>query len=174
MTEDARVVIGQITGPHGVRGELKLRPLTDYPERFLTMESLSLYRDKQSVGTYKLLGVRTAPSRGSYLVTLDGVVSMDQAEVLRGCTVEILPHERVPLEEGEYWSSDLIGCDAFDENGSRLGTVKDVTEGGSRLLLIVDDDGKTHAIPAVPEYLLDADPPARRVTLRLIEGLWEL
>ncbi len=175
MPQEARVIIGQISGAHGVKGEVKIRPLTDYPERFLDMEELSLYRDGQLVGTFAVNGMRDTLSHGYFLAALKGVDDMDRAQDLRGCSVEILPSERVPLEEGEYWISDLIGLDAFDTESKRLGIVKDIVDSGpSQLIVVTDDGGKDHLVPAVPEFLVGADLAARRVELQLIEGLWEL
>ncbi|MGI6075665.1 MAG: ribosome maturation factor RimM [Pyramidobacter sp.] len=170
-----RVIIGQVQGAHGVRGELKIKPLTDFPERFLSMAELSLYRKGESAGSYAIRGIRDVPDRGYFLVSLQGVDDRDQADALRGCTVEIPPEERIPLAPGEFWISDLIGLDAFDDNGAHLGTVRDmVANGSSDLMVIRDNDGKDHLIPAAPQFFLKADLAERRVTLHLIEGLWEL
>ncbi len=175
MPQEARVIIGQISGAHGVKGEVKIRPLTDYPERFLDMEELSLYRNGQLVGTFAVNGMRDTLTHGFFLAALEGVNDMDRAQSLRGCTVEILPSERVPLAEGEYWISDLIGLDAFDTQGTRLGVVKDIVDSGaSQLIVVTDDGGKDHLVPAVPEFLCGADLASRKIELQLIEGLWEL
>ena len=170
-----RVIIGQVQGSHGVHGELKIRPLTDFPERFLSMTELSLYRNGEWAGNYAVRRVRNVLDRGYFLVLLQDVEDRDHADALRGCTVEILPEERVPLAPGEFWISDLIGLDAFDDGGTRLGTVRDMAGNGSSDLMIVRDDfGKDHLIPATPQFLLNADLRKGRVTLHLIEGLWEL
>lgn len=175
MADNVRVLIGQIIGAHGVRGEVKLRPLTDYPERFLTMKSLKLYRQGRPVGEYPVEQMREMPAKGTFLAALSGIEDMDQADALRGCTVEILPEERVPLAEGEYWISDLVGLSAHDECGQQLGTVKDIIDSGTSLLIVITDgEGKEHMIPAVPEFLRDVDLAARSVSIHLIEGLWEL
>ncbi len=175
MPQDARVIIGQISGAHGVKGEVKIRPLTDYPERFLDMKELSLYREGRLIGTFAVNQMRDTMTHGYFLAKIEGVDDMDRAQALRGCTVEILPSERVPLEEGEFWISDLIGLEAFDTEGKRLGVVKDIVDSGSSQLIVVkDDDGKEHLVPAVPDFLVGADLAERRVELQLIEGLWEL
>ena len=120
MSRDVRVVIGQVQGVHGVKGEVKIRPLTDFPERFAGMKELSFYRNGEPVGTYAVQQVRSVLERGYFLVSLQNVENRDQADTLRGCTVEISPEERVPLAPGEFWASDLIGLDAYDDRGTRL------------------------------------------------------
>lgn len=175
MSRDVRVVIGQVQGVHGVKGEVKIRPLTDFPERFAGMKELSFYRNGGPVGTYAVQQVRSVLERGYFLVSLQNVENRDQADTLRGCTVEISPEERVPLAPGEFWASDLIGLDAYDDRGTRLGTVRDIAaNGASDLIVVRDDSGRDHLIPASPQFFLNADPAAGRITLHLIEGLWEL
>ncbi|WP_303296137.1 ribosome maturation factor RimM [Pyramidobacter piscolens] len=175
MSGAARVVIGQVQGTHGLRGEIKIRPLTDFPERFFGMESLSFYRNGKCAGDYRVEGMRDALTRGYFLAALEGVETIEQAELLRGCSVEIAPDERVPLAPGEFWTSDLIGLDACDDRGEKLGVVKDIVDSGPAQLLVIHDfAGKDHLIPAVPEFFRDADLKARRVAIHLIEGLWEL
>ncbi len=175
MSGTVRVVIGQVQGTHGLRGELKIRPLTDFPERFFDMENLSFYRDGKCAGSYRVEGMRDALTRGYFLAALEGVDTIEQAERLRGCSVEIASDERMPLAPGEFWISDLIGLDAYDDQGRKLGVVKDIVDSGaSQLVVVRDPGGKDHLIPAAPEFLRGADLKARRVTLRLIEGLWEL
>ena len=175
MSTDVRVVIGQALGPHGVRGLVKIRPLTDYPERFFSMETLRFYCKGELRGSYAVREMRLLESKGVFLASLEGVDDMDAAESLRGSTVEILPEERVPLPENEFWISDLVGLEALDENGTRLGLVRDVVDSGaSQLLVIADDRGKDHYVPAVPEFFLSANLEKRNVVIHLVEGLWEL
>ncbi len=175
MSADVRVVIGRVVGCHGIRGTLKILPLTDYPERFLSMDALAFYRDGAPAGKWNVREMRRLEQRGIYLASLEGVEDNDAAERLRGCTVEVRPEERVPLPENEFWVSDLIGLEAHGEDGERLGIVKDVVESGaSQLLVIAGEDGREHYIPAVPEFFLGASPEEGRIALRLIDGLWEL
>lgn len=170
-----RVVIGRVTGPHGIHGALKIFPLTDYPERFFGMKSISLYRGGELAGTWPVTDMGELRGRGLVLCSLAGVDSVEAAEMLSGCTVEVDPSGRVPLPENEFWIDDLVGLEARDESGRRLGTVKDiVSSGAARLLVITDDGGAEHLIPAVPEFFLSADLATRTVTVRLIDGLWEL
>lgn len=175
MPNSGGVVIGRVIGTHGVRGQIKVVPETDYPERFLEMEELRFFRRGKMIGTYGLEEARFLQTRGSFLLKLTGINDLDSAAVLKDCTVEISPEERVELEPGEVWASDIIGCTVYNEENDRLGTVARLDRNGpTEFLIIRDDDGKDHMIPSVPEFLLDADPVSKKVIVHLIDGLWNL
>lgn len=175
MPDESRVIIGQVLGTHGVRGQFKIKPLTDFPERFFSMQELRFCRNGEEAGVYRIRSMQDALMRGHVIASVEGIGTVEEAENLRGCTVEISKDERVPLEEGEYWISDLTGLDAFDEQGSRLGRLKDVLDSGaSQLFIIEDDNGKEHMIPAAGGFFRGADLKAGRLTFHLIDGLWDL
>lgn len=175
MPDAARVIIAQVMDAHGIKGQIKLRPLTDFPERFLSMKELRLYRQGAPVGTYGITEIREVPAQGCLFAALSGVRDRDQAEALRGCTVEISKDERVPLKDGEYWISDLIGLNASDDQGNELGFVKDILDtGASDLMEIVDPEGKIHLIPLVRDFFVGADLEKRQVIIHLIDGLWSV
>ena len=174
MTDAARVVIAQVLDAHGIKGQIKIRPLTDFPERFLSMKEASFYRRGTFVATCEITGVREVPAQNCMFMNLAGVENRDQAETFKGCSIEISKDERVPLEEGEYWISDLIGLSACDDQGNALGVVKDIFDtGASDMMEIADSEGKVHLIPLIPEFFVRADLDARCVILHLIDGLWE-
>lgn len=174
MEGEARATIGKVLSSHGVTGRVKIAPLTDYPERYYDMESLTLYRGKDAIGTYLIEQMQPTPN-GYFIVTLSGISDMDTADSLRGCTVEIPKSKRTELPSGVFWISDLIGLYAESDDGRSLGKVKDIVNSGStQLIVITDTKGKDHLIPASKEFLLNADIKAGKMTLHLIDGLWEL
>ena len=175
MPDESRVIIGQVQGTHGVRGQFKIKPLTDFPERFFDMDELCLYRDGKPAGTYKIRDMRDALMRGHVIASVEGVDNMDQAEFLVGCSVEVSKDNRVELAPGEVWISDLLGLNVFDDHDNRLGILKDVLDSGAaRLFVITDDVGKEHMVPASEEFFLNVDLEAKRMTVHLIDGLWDL
>ncbi|MFN7162411.1 MAG: ribosome maturation factor RimM, partial [Fimbriimonadales bacterium] len=93
------------------------------------------------------------------------VETRDHAEQLRGAWLLIPPEERMPLEEGQYYISDLIGMEVFTESGERIGKLKDVRQGAAYDFY---DIGR-YTIPAVEEYILSVDVPNKRMTVRLPE-----
>lgn len=178
------VTVGVIARPFGIRGELKVRLETDFPERFQPGARLYWWlppkpeppETDEFAPRPRKKPPRTKPPQechiqsvrwhGEFLVIqLEGIETRDQAEQLRGAWLLIPPEERMPLEEGQYYISDLIGMEVFTESGERIGKLKDVRQGAAYDFY---DIGK-YTIPAVEEYILEVDVPNKRMVVRLPE-----
>lgn len=84
------------------------------------------------------------------------------------------PQDRVPLEEGQYWVSDLQGLKVFSTDGTLLGKVKDVHHWGANdTFEIIDDGGKDHYLPFVDQFVQEVNLEEGKIIVQLIEGLWE-
>lgn len=178
------VTVGVILRPFGRHGEMKVLVETDFPERFEVGSRLYWWKPprptkKRERGTQEdetrprertmkpqecyVAGARW--QQDSLLLSLEGVTSIDQAEELRGAWLMIPPEERMPLDEGEYYISDLIGMPVYTEQGKRLGLLKKVTQTAAYDLYEVG----SHLIPAVKEFVLKIDLQNRRMVVRLPE-----
>jgi len=177
------VTVGVVVRPFGIRGELKVRLETDFPEvRFQPGARLHWWlppppepADAEPVPARKrpprtrspqACVVKSARWHGEHLVVaLEGVYTRDQAEALRGAWLLIPPEERMPLEEGQYYIDDLIGMEVFTETGERVGKLKHVRQGAAYDFY----DIGAYTIPAVEEYILEVDVPNKRMVVRLPE-----
>ena len=177
------VTVGVIVRPFGIRGELKVRSETDFPEvRFHPGARLHWWLppkpgpdDAEPASTRKrpprtqppqACVVKGARWHGEHLVIqLEGIDTRDQAEALRGAWLLIPPEERMPLEEGQYYIDDLIGMEVFTESGERVGKLKHVRQGAAYDFY----DIGAYTIPAVEEYILEVDVPNKRMVVRLPE-----
>jgi 16S rRNA processing protein RimM len=170
-----KIVVGRVNGAHGVRGEIAVAPLTDYPERFHQMKSLMLYRDGEFVCELPIKSVRAHDNKRVFLVRSDRLQTRDEAMALGGCFVCVPEEERAPLPEGHYWIDDLIGLDVHEVETDRyLGKVRDVVRSGGNDLYWIDGaDGREHFVPAAPDFIADICVPERRLLIRLIDGLWD-
>jgi len=161
--------VGTITSTHGVRGEVKVYPATDSPERFLELER-----------------VFAETSRGHVPLTIAGVKFFKNQVILRFAEIDnindVIPYKGaelvIPREEGadlgedEYYIADLIGMEVCLENGEHFGTLKDVMETGANDVYIVErPDGKEVLLPAIHDCILDVDPEEGRMTVHLMKGL---
>lgn len=173
MPNNELVQIGRVVGAHGVRGLLKVLPLTDFPERFDAMESLSLYRNGQKIGCWKIVSRGELTTKGLLLLGLEGICDRTSADLLSQCDIMVPFGERMQLDQGQYWVDDLIGFEVCDDRGTPLGSLTAIERSGaSDLLEISDSQGKTHLVPMVEDFVRQVDEKGRRIVLHLIEGLW--
>ena len=158
----ARLIVGTILAPHGLRGEFKLRLQTDDPEHLLTLKRLYL-GDEPSPRT--VLSGRM--HQGNALLRLQGISSPETVERLRGTPLSIRASDARPLAENEYFLFQIIGLDAFTEAGERLGKVTDLMETGANdVLVITPDEGADILLPSHPDVVLSVDPAAGKVVVR--------
>lgn len=178
------VLLARLVRPHGRRGEIVAEVFTDFPQRFHQRSRLFLIPPER-VGT-RAREVHLDNFwflRSRIVFKFQGVDSINDAEALRGYDVAIPAGERAPLDPGSVYVSDLIGCRVFDlnRNGAEAGEIVDVDRASSSTELLVlqsREPGSSAAsellIPFVRDYLVRIDLPARRVEMRLPEGLLEI
>ena len=141
---ERRIALAAIAGAHGVQGELRLKLFSD------SVESLSRHEQLCVGGVERrLLAVRDSGKMA--VARFEGIPDRSAAEALRGALVEVDRSALPPLEEGEYYHADLIGLEAIDREGNRVGTVSAVENyGAGDLLEIQRTDGKRSLIPFKP------------------------
>lgn len=160
------ISIGKITAPHGVRGEVRVIPDTDFPERFEQMKTIRL--DDGSV--WPVLGVKY--HKHFVLLTLKGIDSKNAAEPLRNKVIQVRPDELMPLPAGHYYHFQIIGLEVFTEDGEFLGQVKDIITTGSNDVYVVEQEGQRPVlVPALKKVVLDIDLPGGKMKVKLQE--WE-
>ena len=159
-----KVVLGQIVAPHGVRGDLRIMPLTSNTQLFLDMDYLLLPDDR------RLHIVKARPHKNIMLVTVTVVASIEEAEALRGQKVSVYREDMPELPEGRYYVGDLIGLPVLDEQGSRIGTFKDVLPTGSKDVYVIQPpEGKDILVANIPENIREIDLKNGRIIVRLPE-----
>ena len=107
--------------------------------------------------------------RGEWRVTLEGVSDRNASEALRGHTVWVAADALAPLEEGEFYAYQLVGCRLEDEQGQPVGRVTGIWETGSDVLVVEADDGSERLVPAA--LLREVDPEAERAVAEIPPGL---
>ncbi len=159
------VTVAVLVRPRGVRGEITAVSQSSHPERFAKLKTVRLFG---SGNEYTV--ERVWDHLGTLVFKFAGVDSMDAAELLRGAEVRIPPTERVPLDPGEYFQSDLIGCEVRDQKTKRvIGKVTGWEEYGGPSLLQVDN-GRL-LIPFVKAICVDIRPADGVIETDLPEGL---
>jgi 16S rRNA processing protein RimM len=161
------LAIAQIVAPHGVSGEVRAIILTDFPDRFAELEQVYLGEEARPV---TLEGYRM--HRGQILLRLAGYLTRTQAEELRECLVLVPLAEAVALPEDAYYAYQIIGLEAWTEDGACLGQVTDVLETGANDVYVVkSDDGGEVLLPALESVVLKIDLEGGRLLVRLPPGL---
>lgn len=165
---DRQVIIGKIVAPHGVRGDLRILPLTEKPEQFLNLKYLLL----EGGGKLRIENARF--HKRMVLVKAEGVDDMSGAELLRGKSVMIYSEDLPPLEEGRFYVADLIGLTVFEESGSKVGCFKEViSTGGHDVYVIGVPEGRDILLPALRIFVREIDLAAGRIIVKLPEWIDE-
>lgn len=164
------LVIGKITSTHGVKGELKVQPLTDDVSRFQLLDQITLVVDGKEK-SYPIQQVRF--HKNMVLLTLEGITDRNQGEALRNHFIEVPREQGIPLEEDRFYIVDLIGMDVA-ENGIVIGTLQDVLQHGAADLYVIKEGDREWMLPATKENILHVDLDANRMDVFVPEGLREL
>ncbi len=166
------VTIGAVTAPHGVRGEVRVMPLTDFPDRFFELERVFVVKGDERVER-RVLGVKTL-SRGLFLLRLEGVDCREDAETLRGAEIQVPRADVVPLPPGVYYVFELVGARVITPEGAFLGRLEDVlTTAANDVYVVKDDGGREILIPAVKHVVRSIDVERGEIVVDPPPGLLE-
>lgn len=163
-----QIVIGKIVAPHGVRGDIRILPLTEKPEQFLELDYLLLADGRRLTLKHARFHKRMV------LATVAEINSMNEAELLRGQEVLINAGDLPELEEGQFYVADLIGLPVYDEQGAQIGTFKDaLTMGSNDVYVIAVPGAKDILLPALKIYVKEINPAEKRIVVTLPEWVDE-
>ena len=145
-TEDDWLLIGRIVGAHGLDGYVKVKPESDFPERFVVAGDRWLRKKGGDPVQIRLVNGRFLEGKNQYLVKLDGVSDRDQAEDLRSAELLVEGGDRLALDPGEFHVADLIGLSAvLQSEQTTLGTITNVFTTGHDLLEVTLENQKEPA-----------------------------
>ena len=173
---DNLLLMGRLGRAHGVRGDVRVFPVTDDPARFEAVEHLYVGPSASEARPYRVDDVRYQFPKGQVvvLVALEGIDGRDEAEALTNLNVYADAGELPALAEDEIYVHDLVGLAVEDEAGASIGRVRDILEGAGQDLLVVARAGRPDVlVPDVPDIVLSVDVAAGRMVVRPPEGLFE-
>jgi 16S rRNA processing protein RimM len=168
--------VGRIVAPQGLQGELRVLPLSDFPERFTAPGGRWLRNRQGRLQEVQLLSGRQLPGKELYVVRLEGVSSRMAAEALVGSDLLASAAERPVLEPGEFHLLDLEGLQVrLLPHGSPIGTVRDLIHGGNDLLEVELTNGQRRVlIPFVEAIVPEVNLEEGWIGLTPPPGLLEL
>ena len=165
------LVLGEILRPHGIKGEVRMRIVTDYPERLPELDSVYIGKSATDKDIARLGLKRVRFNKNYALLTLEGCCNRNEADRLRGKVAMVDIDDAAPLEDGEYYLFQLIGLQvvAGDET---VGRVKEVLQTGANDVYVVEGGKYGEVlIPAHAETISSIDFDAEVITMSLPEGL---
>lgn len=174
MTESNWAIVARLVRSQGRHGEILAEIHTDFPERFAERKRLFLLSSESSEAPVREITLESHwLHKDRVVLKFAGVDSINDTEPLRGLYVAIPASERTPLPEDEVYISDLIGCELFDHAlGRVIGKVDDFDRGAN--LLVVREGRSEHLVPFANAYIETIDLAAKRIEMRLPEGLLEI
>ena len=155
------LVIGQVTAPFGLQGEVRVRPETDFPERFLKLRQVCLELPNGEERLYTISHTRIIPK--GVLLSLEGCTSLGEAEGLRRAWVKVKQSMAVKLPQDSYWLHDIIGLQVVTESGDDLGEVTEVIRTPGNDVYVTPKA----MIPAVRAIVRQIDLEKRRMVVSL-------
>jgi 16S rRNA processing protein RimM len=173
MADAPLVAVGEVLRPYGLRGEVKVRPLTDRPwERFERLKRCVLWEPDRDLRE----DCRIASSRfdgTTAFVRMQGVDSPEAARRFQGRLLAVRRDEVLPLEEGQFYPWQLEGAVVETRDGRTIGRFVRV-ESGAQDLWVVEDGERQWLIPAVPSIVVEVSVADRRIVVDPPEGLLDL
>lgn len=162
------VIIGRVLAAHGVRGEMRVEPLTDDPDRFDSLSSVFI----RGHG-YKVTSARAHP-RG-VLLRLEGVTIPEDVESMRGEYIHIPAEEAAPLPEGAYYHYQLLGMRVETAQGEVLGELVAIMPLQSNDVYVVRGERGEVLLPAITDVVKEIDTEASKMVIEPVPGLlpWE-
>lgn len=161
--------VGAIASTHGIKGEVKVFPTTDEPEKFKSLKNILLKKNKEELQ----MEIESARFfKNMVIVKFREWNSINDAERYKGSTLWITREQAVPLAENEYYQADLIGLEVVEEDGKELGVLTDVfATGANDVYEVTGKEGKKILLPAIRDCIKEVNLEEKKMTVHLLEGL---
>ncbi len=156
--------IGRVVAPWGIRGEVKIEVLTDFPDRFFRGEKLYLQGQAVTIKSSRYHG-------NTIVLKLDTIDSRNSAELIRGAYLEVPATNIKPLPKGEYYRFQLLELEVWSTEGKLLGKISDVISTGSNDVYEISSETGSFLIPAIDDVVKSIDLDKSRMTIQIIKGL---
>ncbi|MBO5657542.1 MAG: 16S rRNA processing protein RimM [Agathobacter sp.] len=164
--------VGVITSTHGVRGEVKVYPTTDDPQRFKKLKKVILDTGKQQLDM-EIASVKFF--KNMVILKFKGIDNINDVEKYKQADLLVHRDQAVPLKEGEYFIADLIGLKGTTDEGEDIGTLSDVIQTGANdVYVFTMENGKELLVPKIPVCIKEVDVAKGTILVHLLPGLKDL
>lgn len=159
------LTIGKLQRTHGVKGEILMEVLTDFPDRIAAGNVVYIGSHHKE---YTISSIRRAGDR--LLVSFTGLSDCDQVSILRNQIVTIKTEDANMLPEGEFYHHEIIGMQVFDESDELIGSITEIlVTGANDVYVITNESGEEVLFPAIKSVILFADRQSNKMVVRLPE-----
>lgn len=164
-----QIRIGIIVNTHGLKGEVKVKPTTDFPmERYQKGKSVNV-QYQQALIQLTIKHVRE--QKGMLLLVFEGYEDINLVEKWKGSAISIDEEALHPLQEDEIYFYELMDCKVYDREEEYLGTVIEIIETGANAVLRVKKEEQELLIPYVKAFVKEVDKEAKVLTVELLDGM---
>lgn len=161
--------VGVITDTHGIKGEVKVFPTTDDVNRFDYLKKAYI-DSKEGLIPVKVNSVKYF--KQYVIIKFKGINDINDIEKYKKSPLLVTREDAVPLEEGQYYITDIIGINVFTDDGVNIGTLKEVLQTGANDVYIVrNSENKEILIPAIKQCILGIDLEKKEMKVHLLDGL---
>jgi len=158
------LIIGRVLAPWGLKGDFKAEILTDFPQRFAPDQEVY-------IGEAPMLIERSRSHKGSIILKLNKVSSIEDVEQLRDKYLKVPQKDAFPLQEGQYYQFQIIGLKVSTSEGKSLGEIKEILATGSNDVYVVKGEDGEFLIPAIEDVVKQIDLDKGTMIIEEIEGL---
>ncbi|MCE5168028.1 ribosome maturation factor RimM [Paenibacillus profundus] len=164
--------VGKVVNTHGIRGEVKVFPQTDFPDVRFAQGSELILQHPETQSTLSVTVERSRLHKNMYIVKLKQFDDINDVEKYKGWMLKVSEAQLVELPEDEYYYHEIIGCRVVTDEGEELGVIDEILAPGANDVWVVKPSkGKPILIPVIDDVLLNVDIEGKVVTVHLMEGL---
>jgi len=167
LSQPEFITIGQILAPWGIKGKLKVKVVTDFPQRFTPLSKIYINRQPMTIDS-------TEWHKGQAIIKLNTIDDIEDAQRLRGQPVEIHYSQLQTLPEGQYYHFQLIGLEVWTTQGELLGNITEILTTESNDNYVVSGAEGEILVPAIEDVVKSIDLNQGRIVIEVIEGLLTL
>ena len=162
------IQIGKIVAPFGIKGEVKIYPLTNYKEMFLDFDHVIM---KGRTGELKLEIQKSRIHKNTIVAAFEGIDSIEKAETYVNSELYVEEDQLPELEEDEQYLYQILEMEVYNTEGEYLGMITDVFENGAHSVYVVKDGDSEILLPGIPSVILEKDMEQKRMVVNILPGL---
>lgn len=160
------IQVGKVVNTHGIKGDVKVLPLTDDVKRFEDLKFVYLGDNRQKLEIEKVGYVK-----GNVLLRFKNLLNINDVEKFKNLFLWIREEDKVKLPKHSYFLTDILGLEVHLKDGNHLGTIVDILQPGANDVYVIKDGKKEYLIPALKSVVVDVDIEENKMVIDPLEGM---